>query len=123
MAVRRWSTWIMELFAFWLAVSTWVYHFKGIAGWSNVVIGALAMAAGVLDRETTARTWRLVADWARAVFGAWFVVSAFVLSGRGTGLAEASNIVLGALILIGGVLLGSALPEPSGASARAGSTA
>lgn len=121
--MRRWSTWIMHLFAFWIAVSTWVFGFKGLASWSNIVIGALALAAGVMDEETSSRTWRAVADWARAVFGAWFIVSMFVLQGRGTGLAEVSNIVLGALILLGGLLLGTALPARGTASARAGSTA
>ncbi len=115
MGVRRWTTWIMDLFAFWIAVSTWVYHFKGLAGWSNVVIAALAIAAGVIGAEAAATGWRALADWARAVFGAWFLVSAFVLAGRGTGLAEAGNVVLGALILVGGVLLATARPGAAGA--------
>lgn len=107
MSVRRWTTWILYLFAFWLAVSTWVYHFTGIAAWSNLVIGGLAIAAGVMTVEAGA-AWGTVGDWARAVFGAWLLVSPFVLSGHGTGMAELGNVVLGALILIGsaGLALG-----------------
>ena len=111
--MRRWTTWIMQLFAFWLAVSTWVFHFKGAAGWSNVLLGALVLAAGTIDEEAASRLWHAVADWSRAVLGAWGIVSPLVLAGHGAAAAVWSNVILGALILIGAVYHGTAHGEGS----------
>jgi hypothetical protein len=120
--MRRWSTWIMQLFAFWIAVSPWVDHAKGMAAWTDIVFGALALAAGTIGEEALSGSWQAVAAWARAVCGLFFVLGGLWIGGHATGGGNWLDVILGALILLGGVFLGLRPTSASGRAAHVGAT-
>jgi len=104
--VKHWQDAMNLVLAVCLGVSPWMLSFSDEtrATWNAVVLGALIAAASIVAIYNSS-VWALAA---MAVFGAWLIVSPWVLDFSGHSAAMLSALIVGvAVFALAGWRLGS----------------
>ncbi len=103
--------WIIALAGLLAIIAPFVLGFSTMTAtlWSNIIVGVLLIIFGVWaalsDNFSTDRTL----DWINAVLGLWLLISPFVLGSSFILAALWTNVILGVVALVLGVV--SALRE------------
>ncbi len=98
--------WIIALVGLLAIVAPFVLGFSTMTAalWSNIIVGILLIIFGVWaalsNRMSTDRTL----DWINAVLGLWLLISPFVLGSSVIMAALWSDVILGIIALILGVV-------------------
>jgi hypothetical protein len=98
--------WIIALAGLLAVIAPFVLGFSTMTAmlWSNLIVGILLIIFGVWaavsDRMSTDRTL----DWINAILGLWLLISPFVLGGSAVMAALWSDVVLGIVALVLGVV-------------------
>ncbi len=98
--------WIIALAGLLAVIAPFVLGFSVFTAtlWSNIIVGILLIVFGVWaavsDRMSTDRTL----DWINAVLGLWLLVSPFVLRSATDLAALWSDVILGVVALVLGVV-------------------
>lgn len=110
-SLAKWGSWLAALVGLWVVASPFVLDgtaASGTAMWSNVVAGAVVLILGAFSAytirtaaETEINTLGESSGWLAALFGAWILVSPFVVGGTiAGGWMLRSNVVAGALAVV-----------------------
>ncbi len=98
--------WIIALVGLLAIIAPFVLGFSTMTAtlWSNIIVGILLIIFGVWaalsDRMNTDRTL----DWINAVLGLWLLISPFVLGSSVVMAALWSDVILGIIALVLGVV-------------------
>jgi uncharacterized membrane protein len=93
--VKHWQDSVNVVLGLWMLISPWVLAFQAQTTpmWNSVILGIL-IAAVALYALFQVFAWE---EWANAVFGAWLVISPWVLGFSGVAMLNA--VIVGALVL------------------------
>ena len=96
---KHWQDWANLVLGLWILISPWVLQggaASGAAMWSLVVVGR-AIAALAVAALISFRVWE---EWTNLAFGAWLLVSPWVLGFAKAGLLTWSTVIAGTLVVI-----------------------
>jgi hypothetical protein len=93
--MKHWQDSVNLVLGLWMLVSPWLLAFQAEAKpmWNSVILGIL-IAAVALYALFQVFAWE---EWANAVFGAWLLVSPWVLGFSGVAMLNA--VIVGVLVL------------------------
>jgi hypothetical protein len=94
--VKHWQDPVNLVLGLWLLVSPWALRYAGEAGpmWNAVIVGTLI---GVVALYALFRVFAWE-EWANAVFGAWMVISPWVLGFSGSFAAMLNAVIVGVVV-------------------------
>ena len=91
--VKHWQDPISLIAGLWMIASPWVlaYQSESRPMWNAVILGVL-IAAAALGALFKVSAWK---EWANVVFGAWLVVSPWVLGFSALQVATLNAVIVG----------------------------
>ncbi len=96
--VKHWQDPVNFLLGAWLLVSPWALHYRADAAptWNAIALGILIAAAALLA------LLRLMAweEWASVAFGAWLLISPWILGFSGVTAATRNAVIVGAVVAV-----------------------
>lgn len=97
MKIKHWQDPVNFLIGLWMIAAPWVlaYQAEPTPMWNSVVLGIL-IAAVAFYAMFQVFAWE---EWANALFGAWLVVSPWLLGFSGLYAAMVNAVVAGAVVL------------------------
>jgi hypothetical protein len=97
MKIKHWQDPVNLVVGLWMIASPWLLAFQAetLPMWNSVVLGVL-IAAVAFYAMFQVFAWE---EWANAVFGAWLVISPWVLGFSGLYAAMVNAVVAGAVVL------------------------
>ena len=97
MKIKHWQDAVNLVAGLWMIISPWVLAFQSEARpmWNAVILGAL-IALVALYAMFQVFAWQ---EWANMVFGAWLVVSPWLLGFSGLYTAMISAVITGVVVL------------------------
>lgn len=97
MKMKHWQDAAILVIGLWMIVSPWALGFRAEALplWNAIVVGAL-IGAVALYALYEVSAWQ---EWAAVLFGAWLVVSPWVLGFSGLSAAMLNAVLAGAAVL------------------------
>jgi hypothetical protein len=107
----QWKDVVNLVLGAWLIVSPWVWGFiaESRPTWNAWVFGVV-IAIAALAALVSFNKWE---EWVNAVFGAWLIVSPFILGFSGLVSAMWNQIIVG--VIVGVLAIWSAMaPQPTG---------
>lgn len=98
MKVKHWQDLVNVILGGWLLASPWVLAYQAEAKpmWNSVILGLL-IAAIALYALFEVFAWE---EWANVAFGAWLVISPWILGFSGHSTAMLNAVVAGAVVLV-----------------------
>lgn len=91
---RHWEDWVSLVLGLWLFVSPWVLQYRETTAAQNAfVVGFLLIATEVIALATFL-VWE---EWFSVIFGAWLVISPWVL--RAALVPTVNFVIVGLLVL------------------------
>jgi hypothetical protein len=97
MKIKHWQDPVNLVIGLWMIAAPWLLAFQAETRpmWNAVILGVV-IAAVALYAMFHVFAWQ---EWANAVFGAWLVVSPWVLGFSGLYAAMLNAVVAGAVVL------------------------
>ncbi|HWD23440.1 MAG TPA: SPW repeat protein [Burkholderiales bacterium] len=97
MKIKHWQDPVNLVIGLWMIASPWLLAFQAETRptWNAVILGVV-IAAVALYAMFRVFAWQ---EWANAVFGAWLVISPWVLGFTGLYAAMVNAVVAGAVVL------------------------
>ncbi len=98
--------WIIALVGLLTLIDPFVLGFSTMTAtmWSNIIVGALLIIFGVWAALSNNLSTDRTLDWINAVLGLWLLISPFVLGSSVIMAALWSDVVLGIIALVLGVV-------------------
>jgi hypothetical protein len=98
MKMKHWQDPISLIAGLWMIVSPWAlaYQAEALPMWNAVVLGAL-IAAVAFTTLFRVFAWQ---EWATVLFGAWLVVSPWVLGFSALSAAMLNALIVGAVVAV-----------------------
>lgn len=98
MKVKHWQDTANLILGLWLIASPWALGYQGAANatWNSVLLGLL-IGAVALYAMVQVFAWE---EWGNALFGAWLVVSPWILGFSGMAAAMWNAVIVGAVVLV-----------------------
>ncbi len=98
MKVKHWQDLVNFILGGWLLASPWALAYQAEARpmWNSVILGLL-IAAVALYALFKVFAWE---EWANVAFGAWLVISPWILGFSGLFTAMLNAVIVGAVVLV-----------------------
>jgi hypothetical protein len=95
-SVKHWQDPLNLILGVWMFVSPWALRYEDQAHpmWNAVILGIL-IAAAALGALIRVKAWE---EWTNVVFGAWLIVSPWVLRFADLKLAMANAVIVGVIV-------------------------
>ncbi len=98
--------WIIALVGLLAIIAPFVLGFSAMTAtlWSNIIVGILLIILGVWAAVSVRMSTDRTLDWINAVLGLWLLISPFVLGSSVVLAALWSDVILGIIALVLGVV-------------------
>lgn len=96
--VQQWQDAVNFVLGVWLFFSPWIIGFTGetAPAWNAYVLGVIIAVAAAAALVEFAK-WE---EWANALFGAWLIVSPWILGFSGLAAAMWNAVIVGLIVLV-----------------------